>query len=168
MPFTPASVDRSLQPLFKLTFDKIPNVTFTSYSVTLPPVSLNPIIQPTPLRDRPVPGDKLNFEPLTLNYIVQENLANYLELLKWMKGLGRTTDTEDYRRYKALNQNQYSDGQLIILSNKYNPLVKVTFVDCWPSNIGALNYDTQASDAAIVTSDATFNYSYFKVEVEAL
>ena len=164
MSFTPGSSDRSLQPLFKLTFDKLPNVAYTSYSVSLPAVSLNQILQPTPFRDRPIPGDKLNFEPLTLNYIVQENLANYLELYNWMKGIGRTTDTEDYKNYKALNQNQYSDGQLVILSNKYNPLVKVTFVDCWPTNIGTLTYDAQASEAVTITSDVTFNYSYFKVE----
>jgi len=164
MSFTPSTYDRSLQPLFKMTFDKIRNVTFTSYSVSLPPVSLNSVVHPTPFRDRPIPGDKLNFETLTLNYIVQENLANYKELLNWMSGLGRTTDTEAYKLYKNQNQNQYSDGQLTILSNKYNPIVKVTFVDCWPTSLGALSYDAQATDATVVTSDVTFNYSHFTIE----
>lgn len=164
MSFVPASQDRSLQPLFKLSFDKLPNVAYTSYSVSLPSVGLNSAIQPTPFRDRPIPGDKLTFEPLTLNYIVQENLANYLELLNWMKGLGRVTSTEDYATYKATNKNQYSDAVLTILSNKYNPIAKVTFVDSWPTSIGSLTYDSQAADAAIVTSEVTLNYSYFTVE----
>jgi hypothetical protein len=165
MAFTPSSLDRSLQPLFKLQFDKLPNVTYMSYSVSLPSVSLNPVLQPTPFRDRPMAGGKLNFDPLTLNYIVQENLANYIELLNWMNGIGLVTSGDNYAAYKAANKdNIYSDAKLTILSGKYNPLVVVTFVDCWPTNIGALAYDAQTTEATTVTSDATFAYSYYTVE----
>ena len=164
MAFTPSTYDQSNPALFKLTFDKLPNVVYMSYSIALPGVNLNAILQPTPVRDRPIPGDKLNFDPLTVNFIVQENLANYIEVFNWMTGISRTTSTEEYKAYKAANQNRYSDAQLTVLSNKYNPIMRVTFVDCWPTSLAPLTYDAQIAPAQPITTEATFQYSYYKVE----
>ena len=44
--------------------------------------------QVTPLRDIPKPGTKLNYEDLTMTFIVDEDLANYQEIHGWLVGLG--------------------------------------------------------------------------------
>jgi len=156
--------------LFQITFDKIPDVTYYSYSVNLPGITLGEAIQPTPLFDRKVPGDKLTFDPLILNFLVQENLANYIQIFNWLVGLGHPESLQQSKAWahrnpsNSIRQNRYSDAQLIILSNKSNPILKVTFQDCFPTSLSPLTYDASISDAAPISTDATFSYTYYTIE----
>jgi len=165
-----SSIDQSNPALFKLSFNKFPNVEFWSYSVNLPGVTIGEVIQPTPILDLKLPGDKLTYDPLVLNFIVQENLANYIELYNWLFAIGHPMDLGQYRTKVRENpslsekQNKYSDAQLIILSTKFNPIVKVTFIDTWPLSLSPLTYDSSISDVTPITTDVTLNYSYYKIE----
>jgi len=170
MAFNPASFDQTNPALFRLIFNKFPNVEYLSYSVNIPGVSLGEIIQPTPLLDLRLPGDKLTFDPLTLNFIVQENLANYIEIYNWMFGIGHPQSLDSYKsiaRSSPNNSNRvniYSDATLFILSNKQNPIAKVTFVDVYPTALSPLQYDASVTDVTPITTDVTLNYSYYKLE----
>ena len=53
--------------------------------------------QLTPLKDIPVPGDKLTYSPLTMDFLVDENLENYREIHGWLVGLGFPTDRKEFR-----------------------------------------------------------------------
>jgi hypothetical protein len=156
--------------LFQLTFDKIPDVTYYSYSVNLPGVTLGEAIQPTPFHDHKVPGDKLTFDPLVVNFIVQENLANWLQIFDWMVGLGHPESLDQTRAWARKNpnisvkQNRKSDAQLIILSNKSNPILKVTFQDAFPISLSPLTYDASITDSTPISTDATFSYTYYTIE----
>jgi len=170
MAFNPSSFDQTNPALFRLIFNKFPNVEYLSYSVNIPGVSLGEIIQPTPLLDLRLPGDKLTFDPLTLNFIVQENLANYIEIYNWMFGIGHPQSLDSYKsiaRSSPNNSNRvniYSDATLFILSNKQNPIAKVTFVDVYPTALSPLQYDASVTDVTPITTDVTLNYSYYKLE----
>ena len=170
MAFNPSSFDHTNPALFKLVFNKFPNVEYLSYSVNIPGVSLGEIIQPTPLLDLRLPGDKLTFDPLTLNFIVQENLANYIEIYNWMFGIGHPQSLDSYKtiaRSSPNNSNRvniYSDATLFILSNKQNPIAKVTFVDVYPTALSPLQYDASVTDVVPITTDVTLNYSFYKLE----
>jgi len=170
MSFNPSSFDQTNPALFRLIFNKFPNVEYLSYSVNIPGVSLGEIIQPTPLLDLRLPGDKLTFDPLTLNFIVQENLANYIEIYNWMFGIGHPQSLDSYKsiaRSSPNNSNRvniYSDATLFILSNKQNPIAKVTFVDVYPTALSPLQYDASVTDVVPITTDVTLNYSYYKLE----
>jgi len=170
MAFNPSSFDQTNPALFRLIFNKFPNVEYLSYSVNIPGVSLGEIIQPTPLLDLRLPGDKLTFDPLTLNFIVQENLANYIEIYNWMFGIGHPQSLDSYKsiaRSSPNNSNRvniYSDATLFILSNKQNPIAKVTFVDVYPTALSPLQYDASVTDVVPITTDVTLNYSYYKLE----
>lgn len=170
MAFSPSSNDFTNPALFRLTFKKFPNIDYLSYNVIVPGVSLGEIIQPTPLLDLRLPGDKLTFDPLTLNFIVQENLANYIEIYNWMFGIGHPQSLDSYKsivRSSPTNSNRvniYSDAILYILSNKQNPIAKVTFVDTYPTALSPLNYDASMTDVVPITTDVTINYSYYILE----
>lgn len=165
--FTPSTYDFSNAALFRMTFsNRLPNLVYESFSVSLPGISLGEVIQPTPLLDLKVPGDKINFEPLIFNFIVQENLANYIEVYNWMVGLGKPQSTDQRKTFvnASNNKNVYDDATLLILSNKNNPVVKVKFANCWPTALSPLTYDASISDATPLTADVTFNYHYYEFE----
>lgn len=169
MSFVPSSIDQTNPALYKFQFDKLPNVVYWSYSVTLPGVTFGEVIQPTPFIDVKRPGDKLVFDPLVINFIVQENLANYIEIFNWMVGLGHPESLNQYRSWvtqgnKTAKQNIYSDGILTILSNKQNPLIRVKFIDCFPTALSPLTYDSSITDVTPITTDLTLSYTYYTIE----
>lgn len=169
MSTNPSSIDQTNSALFKFQLDKIPNVVYWSYSVPLPGITFGEVIQPTPFLDVKRPGDKLVFDPLTVNFIVQENLANYIEIYNWLIGIGKPESFDQYRTWttqggKSSKQNIYSDAILTIFSNKYNPIVRVKFIDCFPTALSPLTYDSSMTDVTPITTDATFSYSYYKIE----
>lgn len=165
----PSSIDQTNAALFKFQFDKLPNVEYWSYSINLPGITFGEVIQPTPFLDVKRPGDKLIFDPLVINFIVQENLANYIEIYNWMFGIGYPESYDQYKSWttkdgKTAKQNIYSDGILTILSNKYNPVVRVKFIDCFPTALSALTYDSSITDVTPIITDVTLSYSYYKIE----
>lgn len=178
MAFNLSTVDYTNQALFKMQFDKIPNLTYLSYNVTIPGISLGEITIGNQVIDYKVPGDKLTYEPLVLNFIVQENLKNWIEIHDWLTGLGHPNETAEYKRFvegkapgmhpsartKTEKQNKYGDAQLFILSNKLNPIIKVTFIDAWPVSLSPLTYDASMTNSEPTTCDVTMNYTNYRIE----
>ena len=54
----------------------------------MPGLDLGVATQATYLTDIPRAGEKLTFGDLTLTFLVDEDLSNYLEIQNWMRGLG--------------------------------------------------------------------------------
>ena len=65
---------------FTTNFSILPNVDFFCQRVNIPAVNLGVYRQPTPLSDAPTEGDKIDFEQFAMNFIVNEDLSNYLEI----------------------------------------------------------------------------------------
>ena len=165
MAFVPSTLDFTNPALFKLVFNRIPNVEYTAHTLSLPGINLPEIRVPTPILNYPIYGDKLNFDPFNISFLVQSDLSNYLEIQNWMYGLGKPESTDQYAAYKAANNNNLlSDATLLVLTNKYNPVQMVKFYDCWPTSLGTLNYDSQITAVNPLTVDASFMFSYFTVE----
>jgi hypothetical protein len=155
---------------FMLVVDRMPKVTFFTQEVSLPGISLQPLEQATPLVNVPIPGDKLQFEPLVLNFIVDKNMDNWYESFKWMQGLGHPENHEQYtiendRGYPEMSelQRNYSDAVLMVLGPNNVPVRTFRFVDCFPISLNGISFVTTNTDVPYVTSSITLQYSYFKL-----
>ena len=73
---------------FKFTLVRSPKVAFFCNQANIPDLTLGTAVQPTYLKDIDQPGDKLTFGDLTLQFLVDENLKNYMEIQNWLRGLG--------------------------------------------------------------------------------
>ena len=73
---------------FKFVITKAPKADFFSNSANIPGINLGFAEQPTYLKNFPVAGDKLTYEDFSLNFFVDENLENYMQVHNWLKGLG--------------------------------------------------------------------------------
>ena len=164
-PFQPSTYDFQNPTLFRLVFSRIPNVAYESYSANIPGITLPEATHVTPTRNIPRFGDKIVFEPLVVNFIVQEDLANWREIHAWMMGLGKPYSTAQHKTLVDSGESYYSDASLMIMTNKSNPVIKVKFYDCWPTALSPLSWDAGAGDATEpITADVTFNYSYYEFE----
>lgn len=163
---------------FKFSLAKAPKVDFYSNFANIPGIKLGTAIYNRYGKNIPIPGDKMEFEDLTLRFLVDENLENYLEIWNWMTGLGFPESLEQYKELKDssnlsnydIKQNLYeiSDGTLQILSSNYTPNANIIFSDLFPVSLSSLNFDATSEDVTYFTAEVSFNYTYFRIVPNAL
>jgi len=157
---------------FVLGIERLPQVSFFSQTVEIPNISLDSLGQATPLSRIQIPSDQLDFSPLSIDFAVDEQMTNWQEIFKWMRGLGfpedRSQYTEEnssrgYERSSDLSRN-YSDATLFILGSNNVPIKSFTFIDCFPSSLGGMRFSSTNDGVNYLTSTLTLSYSYFKVD----
>jgi hypothetical protein len=150
---------------FTFNIQKIPELTYFAQEVTLPSVSLPPVEIQSPLSTFYQSGVNLQYSDLTVSFIVNEDMSNYLAIYKWMVGLGFPEARIQFSEFiNGSNLNEVSDGNLQILSSSNNVIQNITFYDLRPIELGGLTMVTNQSDITYLTCDVTFNYSFFKFE----
>ena len=167
---------------FKFQTTKLPRVEFNCIQANIPGITLTEIQQPTRLIPIKIPGNDLTFENLNITFIVDEDLTNYRSVHDWMAGLSQMDSDEKYRalissgndRMPLSQQNNlqdagrttsatpdgaiFSDSKLIILSARNTPLVELTFTDCYPLSLSALEYNQNATDVEYLQATVSFGY----------
>ena len=178
-PFDKQIANRNyMSPLgFKLILTKTPKVDFLCQSANIPQISMGTGIQPSYLKDIPVPGDKVLYDDLSVRFLVDEKMENYLAIYKWMTGLGYPESIGQYNQLRKddIRTNasvsdegdplyfQYSDATLQILNSNYKPSVLVNFKDAFPVSLSTLEFDVADRDYSYFTANVTFKYTIFTI-----
>lgn len=160
------------QTKFQVGINRLPNISFFCQTIALPGVTRGGLAVPTPLTDIMVPDDKLNFEPLNLTFIVDSDLSNWLEVFRWMQGLGFPESYEQYRtenaRYpldiKGDLPKNYSEAKLVLYDAHGCTARTINFIDCFPTALGGVSLDSTVTDITYPTASLTLEYTYFTVE----
>ena len=156
---------------FRFSIKKLPNVNFFCQSANIPDLSLGVITRPTPMRDFNTFGDNLEIGTLEITFLVDEDLANYIEIQKWMRDL---TSPENFTGYNTALSNTaeglgdfgglISDATLHILTNSMNTNKNVQYKECFPTSLGALDFTTQDTEIAAITASCSFSIADFTIE----
>ena len=178
-PFDKQIANRNyMSPLgFKLILTKTPKVDFLCQSANIPQISMGTAIQPSYLKDIPVPGDKVLYDDLNVRFLVDEKMENYLAIHKWITGLGypesigqyRQLKTDDKRTDRRVNDSadplyfQYSDATLQVLNSNYKPSVLINFKDAFPVSLSTLDFDVTTRDYNYFTAEVTFKYTIYNI-----
>tara|TARA_X000000950_G_C13704984_1_gene573731 strand:+ start:63 stop:686 length:624 start_codon:yes stop_codon:yes gene_type:complete len=182
----PTNLDYASPTQFKFNILKLPKVEFFCTAVNIPGITLGTASMATPLKDIPLPGDKLSYDPLNMTFLVDENLENWQEIHGWIRGLGFSDSYADYRGVLASGADRFpgsdvpsletigktkygtakdggtfSDATLTVLSSKNNSIVEVRFSDLYPISITGLNYDQQPTDVDYLTASVVFGYKIY-------
>ena len=164
-----------LQPTqFQFSLARAPKATFYSNTSNIPSMNLGLADYPTPLKDIAQPGDKITFEDFNLRFLVDENLENYLEIYKWMKGLGYPEDLQQIydlqlenqlNKYSRINNqlNIFSDGTLQVFTSNQRPNFQVKFYDLFPYGLTTLLFDATMTDTNPFTAEVKFKYTYYEI-----
>ena len=155
---------------FKFNLGKYPKVDFFCNTARIPEVTLGTATQPSYLKDIDVPGEKISYGDLTIQFLVDENMENYRIIHDWITGLGfpetaqqfkdLTTDDRDGTREL---QEQFADGTLRILNSNFNEIAKVKFLDMFPVSLSSLDFDATSTDVNYFTAQATFKYTVYQL-----
>ena len=154
---------------FKFNLTKFPKVDFFSNSARIPELTLELTTQPSYLKNIDVPGERLTFGDLTLRFLVDENMENYISVYNWLKGLGFPETTQ---QFADLNKDRdgirdpkeaFCDGTLRILNSNYREVAQVKFRDLFPTSLTSLDFDATNTDVQYFTAEATFKYTIYNL-----
>ena len=84
----PDQLDYASPTQFRFGIHQLPKVEFFTVSANLPGISADTVTHATPFKDIPTMGEKLDYENLSISFIVDEYLENYISLHNWMVGIG--------------------------------------------------------------------------------
>ena len=171
---TPIDNRNFLSPTgFKFILKRSPKVAFFCNQANIPDLTLGVANQPSYLKDIDTPGDKISFGDLTLRFLVDENLENYMEIQNWIRGLGYPESVQEFRdleeegliqgNYVRDRQNIYSDGTLQILSNNLVAKFQVFFKDLFPYSLSTITFDATDTDIQYFTADVSFKYTIYNI-----
>ena len=172
---------------FRFKCSKLPEVEFFCQSANIPGISLGTASVATPLKSIPFPGDELNYQDLSISFLVDENLNNYKEIHDWLIGLGAPQNHTQFADLQAAGADRYpgstsgavvpettiavplseggtySDATLTVLNSKNIAVTEIRFDNIFPTSLGALSYDVQASDVNYLQASVDFSYMYYDI-----
>ncbi len=173
-PGTPIDNRNFLAPTgFKFSLKRSPGVAFFCNQANIPSLDLGVATQPSYLKDIDVPGDKIQFGDLTLRFLVDEDLVNYMEIQNWIRGLGYPETLQEFDKLESeavlpgnfgrAGDNIYSDGTLQILSSNLVAKFNVNFKDMFPYSLSTITFDATDTDIEYFTADVSFKYTIYNL-----
>jgi len=183
----PSIMDYASPVQFRFKCSKLPKVEFFCQSANIPGIGLGEAEMDTPLKSIPFPGDKVTYQDLAISFLVDENLENFKEIHDWIIGLGfpqnhtqfsdlRATSSDRFPGTSSSNaitgqatadplpeSGMYSDATLTVLNSKNIAVTEIRFHNIFPTSLGALSYDVQASDVNYLQTAVDFSYMYYEI-----
>ena len=182
----PDKLDYVSPTQFKFNINQLPKVEFFTTAANVPGISSSDVLMETPFKQIPMMGTNLSYENLSITFLVDEYLENYKSLHDWLIAIGFPKSREQFSTFRANTSNtpistqgtsqdigdvksstsargMFSDATLTILSNKNNPIVEVRFQDIYPINIGALEFNQNATDVEYLTVSTEFVYKLYEI-----
>lgn len=154
---------------FEFSITKHPKVSFFCNSVKLPDITLETLTQSTYLKDLDIASNKIQYGDLSIKFIIDEDMTNYIAIHNWITGIGFPETPEQYKNLITSENNindpllQFSDGTIKILNSNYRPNITVSFKDLYPVNLSPLDFNSTAGDIEYFTAAASFKYTIYNI-----
>ena len=152
---------------FIVSIDRLPNVEFFTQKVQIPDVSGNPTQTNTPLGLLYNTPSQLVFSDLDLTFIVDEDMKNYLEIFRWLEGMGSPNDQASYLKLSESEEGLQSDITIVVNNSHKNPNIHFKFKNCFPISLSPISLDITAADTNYAEATAAFRYTNFTVDTHS-
>lgn len=126
------------------------NTEYFAVSASLPSINLPEIELSYRNQHGFLPGEKIQYDPITIRIAVDEELKVYDEIYQWI--LKNTTSKDlDVR-----------DMSLVLLTSHNNVSRTLRFTNAFPTSIGSVEFNTQMSEVEYAYLDVSFRYDRFE------
>lgn len=152
----------------KMSIEKLSDIDFFVTTVTIPGFNVGEVIQRGINKAIPRPGNTLEKDPLTVQFLLDEDMNNWLAIYEWMTGMTFPIDFEQSRTWikkqkDAGVQDYYSNITIFLLKNSMRPNLALTFHNAFPTNLDGFDMTVAGSDEPIV-ANAVFSFSHMTLE----
>ena len=97
------------------------------------------------------PGETIIYDPLTVDFLVDEDGINHFELQEWMR--------QHHSRERPYDKMR--DITLHIYNRNKNSNIEYTFFSAFPTDIEQLSFDSTLGSTEQVLCSVTFAYQYY-------
>ena len=155
---------------FRLTMEDAPHLTWFCQSANIPGVSIDSIEVFNPHATVPVSGTRVSFEELSIRFIVDEEMKNWVEIYDRIIALGLAEGHDKYRKLQNSGSNLTARGGtvsniiLTLLTSAMNPQMEFHFFDAFPINVSSVEFDSSAADVEYFVATATFRYVNYEIK----
>lgn len=173
-PVTPIINQNYLQSIgFNVIIDRLPTVSYFATSVNVAGIETSNTRMGTPFAAIPLPSDHPRFGAFSLEFIVDEDLRNWEELMTWLVGISFPESHDQWKTlvgtskgaFKAGKENNiYSDITIQTLTSAKNPKMEITYHNAIPNGIQGFVLTATGKDTDIITSTVGFDYSHFTIK----
>lgn len=131
---------------FKFIFgeNNMADIELAITEINVPDVSIANAIVTEMYRSPQFGGTKIEYAQVTINFIVDEDLSNWLQLFDWIKMV-------------RAGEMLYPDGHVYIMTNRNNYFMRFNYLKMIPENLSGLNFNVTDSSLATMSADATFS-----------
>jgi len=156
----PESINALLSTYFRFNIARLPAVTYFCQNASVPTVTMSEVQVATPFVPLKFPS-KLDFDELSVTFIVDEQMKNWLEIFNWMRSC---TQVEGFSEFAPTNKH-LTTGNLFILNSNKHPKLCVTFEGLYPRTLSAIDFSSTVMDPEAILATATFAYRNYNIEV---
>jgi hypothetical protein len=138
---------------FRLTIEAptFSNLEYFITTVNLPTVNLPEVSAGYRNYQSFVAGDTLTYDAIDIQFLIDEDMKNYVEVFDWMKSNANDNTSTKY------------DIILTILSSHNNLNKQIRFVRAIPTSLGGAEFTTQATGIEYLQGTISFRYDYFEI-----
>lgn len=139
---------------FKVIISLFPEVEFFAQKVELPGsnIEANTMSTNSNLKWKQ-PGDTLEFDPLKISFLVDEDMLGYRKILEWQKEI---TTTEN-------KKSRFSDISIMILTNNSNKNLEVKCYNTFPMSIDGPIFGTDMDEDTPIQAVVSFALTDFEI-----
>lgn len=130
---------------------KFESVSYHLQTVSIPTVSVQRVEAPWMQHQPSLTGDRVIFDPLTVRFIIDENMDNYSKLFDWI------VETVNVNSQSAMKK----DLSLLIYNNSNNLNKTIQFIGAFPTSLSPVEFSSTNSDTQFLFSDVEFSIDYY-------
>lgn len=139
---------------FLLEIPLFPELNYFVQNAELPSITMGGVDTPYKNHQGILPSNRIDFDPLNLTFLVDEEYENWYSLVCWF---------ERIRTGRGAILDEMSDITLHLVNSNKNFNKEIIFRSAFPSFVGSLPLDSGSVDADPVICSATFRYQYFEM-----
>lgn len=99
-----------------------------------------------------LPSNKLAFDPMVLNFLVSEDLSEWIGVFRWMAELTQKSEQT------------FDTAELTVLDTQNTPIARFVYTGVWPLTLGDLQY-TVVGEETVMSCNLSLQYDKFNIEV---
>ena len=126
---------------------------FFIQQVSLPSVSIPEVPTPYSNNFAYMPGETVEYDPITFVFIIGEDYANYSYILNWIRD----------QHAREAPKDRFKDITIHVLNNNKLKNLRFVFYNAFPTMLGDVALESAVVDPATPVCQATFRYQYFDV-----
>jgi len=146
--------------LFQLEITRLPTVTYHCQAANIPTISITPVEQPSIFGTFPKHvGGRYSFEDMSVSFLVDEDMKNWLEVFRWIESLGAMESWDTVIEHRDF----FSDIVITVMNSAYKRKYEVRFTNAFPIALSGIDFNSSSVDNEPIVANATFTYDSYNI-----